>query len=92
MREDGAEAGAPVRARHMSMPTASTMIAPITTFWAEVGTALRLRPFCTMTMVIAPMTVLMTIAAPAGKAGPADHGGGDGRQARDPLHSWASRS
>ena len=54
----------------MSMPTASTMIAPMTTFCTEVGTAFRLSAFCTMTMVIAPITVLRIEPRPPARLAP----------------------
>ena len=46
------------------------MIAPMMTFCAEVGTALRLSAFCTMTMVIAPITVLTMWPRPPARLAP----------------------
>src|SRR5579883_2323187 len=60
----------PISSRHMSMPTARTIIAPITTFCVEVATALRLRPFCTMVMVSAPNRVATMSPRPPERLAP----------------------
>src|SRR5271166_5167515 len=54
----------PISARHMSSPTAITMIAPRTIFWVEVWTAFRFSPFCTIVTVSAPKRVAIMSPRP----------------------------
>ena len=54
----------------MSMPTAIAMMMPVVMFCQAVPTEWRLRTFCTTVMIVAPMSVAITLPWPPKRLAP----------------------